>query len=47
MSFYDDPENVKKYIEMCNDYDGSNIYEALSRHLPKRSTLLSWALVVG
>ena len=40
MSFYDDPENVKKYIEMCNDYDGSNIYEALSRHLPKRSTLL-------
>jgi len=40
MSFYDDPENVKKYIQMCEDYDGINIYQSLSKHLPVKSTLL-------
>ncbi len=40
MNFYTDPESVKKYIQMCEGYDGSNIYQALSKHLPLNSTLL-------
>ncbi len=40
MSFYDDAENVKKYIEMCEDYDGNNIYQLLGKHLSLNSTLL-------
>jgi cyclopropane fatty-acyl-phospholipid synthase-like methyltransferase len=40
MSFYDDPDNVKKYIEMCEGYDGNNIYQLLSKHLSVNSTLL-------
>lgn len=40
MSFYDDPENIKKYIQMCENYDGSNIYQSLSKSLPENSTLL-------
>jgi ubiquinone/menaquinone biosynthesis C-methylase UbiE len=40
MSLYDDPEGVKNYIQMCENYDGSNIYQALSQHLPENSTLL-------
>jgi len=40
MNFYDKPENVKKYIRMCEDYDGNNIYQSLSKHLPGKSTLL-------
>jgi len=40
MNFYDDPENVKTYIQMCEGYDGINIYQLLSKHLPAKSTLL-------
>lgn len=40
MSFYDDPENIKKYIQMCENYDGSNIYQSLRKLLPEKSTLL-------
>lgn len=40
MNFYDDPENVKKYIQMCDDYDGNNIYQSLGKCLPVKSTLL-------
>jgi len=40
MSFYDDPENIKMYIKMCEGYDGLNIYESLNKHLPIKSTLL-------
>ena len=40
MNFYDDPVNVKKYIKMCNGYDGTNIYKLLSKSLPVGSTLL-------
>lgn len=40
MNFYDDPENIEKYIQMCKDYDGNNIYQSLSKHLPAKSTLL-------
>lgn len=40
MNYYDDPENVKTYIQMCEDYDGINIYHSLSKDLPAKSTLL-------
>ncbi len=40
MNFYDDPVNVKKYIQMCNGYDGTDIYKLLSKSLPVGSTLL-------
>lgn len=40
MNFYDDPENVKKYIKVCEGYDGSNIYLSLNKHLPVKSSLL-------
>ena len=39
MNYYDDPENVKKYIQMCEDYDGKNIYHSLLKYLPGKSTL--------
>ena len=40
MSFYDNPENVKKYIQMCEGYDGSNIHTTLAAALPSQSSLL-------
>lgn len=40
MSLYDDPEGVKTYIRMCEEYDGSQLYQALRKHLPDNSTLL-------
>lgn len=40
MSFYDEPSNVDKYIEMCKDYDGSNIYDVLQRYLNKGKSVL-------
>ena len=40
MSFYDDPENVRKYVEMCEGYDGSNLHSALAKALPAKSSLL-------
>ena len=40
MGFYDNSENVDKYIEMCEDYDGSNIYEMIENHLDEGKTVL-------
>jgi ubiquinone/menaquinone biosynthesis C-methylase UbiE len=40
MSFYEDSKNVDKYIEMCKDYDGSNIYKLLQKHLKHGKTVL-------
>jgi len=40
MSFYDKPENVDKYIEMCEGYDGSNLHQFLAKHLKEESSLL-------
>lgn len=40
MNFYNDSDNVDSYIKMCENYDGSNIYEAIEKHLePGRSVL--------
>lgn len=40
MNFYNDPNNVKQYIQMCDGYDGSNLYQILNKHLPIHSKLL-------
>lgn len=40
MSFYNDSESVDKYIEMCADYDGSNIYEMMQKHLDDGKSIL-------
>lgn len=40
MSFYDDSDNVDKYIEMCKDYNGSNIYQSLQSQLSDDKKLL-------
>ena len=40
MGYYDDSKNVDDYIQMCDEYDGKNIYELLAKYLAKGSTLL-------
>lgn len=40
MGFYDEPTNVDRYIDMCKDYDGSNIYRELAEHLVDGKTVL-------
>ncbi|MEZ9232490.1 trans-aconitate 2-methyltransferase [Vibrio amylolyticus] len=47
MSFYDSAENVDKYIEMCEGYDGSNLHELLSQHLKNKSSLLELGCGAG
>jgi cyclopropane fatty-acyl-phospholipid synthase-like methyltransferase len=40
MEFYNDPLKVNEYEEMCNEYDGTELYSVLSNHLKKDSSLL-------
>ena len=40
MEFYDDPVKVDEYEKMCEEYDGSEIYKVLGRHLVDGLTLL-------
>ena len=40
MKFYNDPSKVNEYEKMCEEYDGSKLYEVLSRHLKNGSKLL-------
>lgn len=40
MGFYDDPANVDSYEKMCEGYDGSELYNVLSRHLEPGSSML-------
>ena len=40
MEFYNDPLKVDEYEKMCEDYDGSDLYNILSRYLKEKSTLL-------
>ena len=40
MNFYDQPENVDKYIEMCEGYDGTHLYQLLAEHLKQGQSLL-------
>ena len=47
MSFYDDSESVDKYIDMCEGYDGSNIYEMMKKHLASIKLLKILAFIHG
>jgi trans-aconitate methyltransferase len=47
MSFYESPENVDKYIAMCESYDGSNLHELLSQYLKEQSSLLELGCGAG
>jgi cyclopropane fatty-acyl-phospholipid synthase-like methyltransferase len=40
MDFYNDPSKVAEYIQMCDEYDGSNLYEILEASLKQSSSLL-------
>lgn len=40
MDFYNEPLKVDEYERMCNEYDGTEIYNILDKHLTKNSTLL-------
>ena len=40
MDFYNDPSKVNEYEKMCDEYDGSELYNVLDKHLEKDSTLL-------
>ncbi|WP_028672487.1 class I SAM-dependent methyltransferase [Saccharospirillum impatiens] len=40
MSYYDDSKSVDEYIEMCQGYDGSNIYEMVKNHLDNGQSVL-------
>ena len=39
MEFYDDPVKVDEYERMCEQYDGSELYKVLERHLEDDLTL--------
>ena len=47
MGYYDDPKNTQQYIEMAEGYDGRELIEALSRHLPAGATVLELGMGPG
>ena len=47
MGYYDDPKNAQQYIEMAEGYDGRELIEALSRHLPAGATVLELGMGPG
>lgn len=40
MEFYNDPVKVDEYEKMCEEYDGSELYSVLNKHLIEDSSLL-------
>lgn len=40
MSYFEQAENVKSYIEMCKDYDGQDLISRLQPHLKSGAALL-------
>lgn len=40
MGYYDEPENVDQYEKMCQEYDGSQLYLFVEKHLPTGSSIL-------
>ena len=40
MDFYNDPVKVDEYETMCEEYDGSELYRVLDKHLIDNSSLL-------
>ena len=40
VEFYNNPLKMDEYEKICNDYDGTELYKILSKHLKENSTLL-------
>ena len=40
MNFYNDPEKVDEYEKMCEDYDGTELYTVIEKHLSEGAALL-------
>jgi len=40
MNFYNNPVKVNEYEQMCEGYDGAELYAILEKHLKAHSTLL-------
>jgi len=40
VDYYNDPVKVDEYETMCDEYDGSELYRVLDKHLTDNSTLL-------
>lgn len=40
MDFYNNPDKVDEYEKMCEEYDGTELYNLLSKHLQNDSTIL-------
>ena len=47
MGYFDEPENVDKYIRMAEGYDGRELIAVLSVHLPPGSTVLELGMGPG
>jgi len=47
MSFYKNKENVKKYIEMAEGYDGKYLIKILKKYLPEGSSILELGMGPG
>jgi len=47
MSYYHDPENAQEYIELAEGFDGRELIEALSKHLPAGATVLELGIGPG
>ena len=47
MSFYKNKENVKKYIEMAEGYDGKYLIEILKKYLTEGSSILELGMGPG
>ncbi len=40
MNFYNDPAKVDQYEKMCEEYDGTELYAVLEKHLTEGASLL-------
>lgn len=47
MGFFDNKKNVQEYIDMVEEYDGTEIIETLRTYLPKNSTVLELGMGPG
>jgi trans-aconitate methyltransferase len=47
MSYFDERENVDKYIQMADGYDGRELIDVLRKHLPAGSTVLELGMGPG
>lgn len=47
MNYYDSLENVKKYLELSEGYDGLELIKVLKKYFEKGKTLLELCIVFG